>query len=378
MTDSANQRTWNDNGEWRAAVADEIQPNQGVDMEYDSQAHWSDGWHVNEDMEDDRAHWSRLGLAGTEEDRSRGWGWQDGDHAWTGSHWVHYPSVPSVPLAIPPPVVAQLTAEAHPQSPSIAEPHPQSPSLQIPAGSSQSAVAARDEYYGLTFYDLAFFVRRRSLLSRHYKQHNYAMTWLREQCEAANATGLCLPAPKNTSAYIPYMTLHIDEQATEHSWNDSSVPWGWYWADMVAQLDNDSMRQLVLGDGRSDGGLTRCIFFQHDAYDHTRGHISTPKGRQPTGGRQPREWSFICVRDDDSYGSLVPHWSVPTVGFTDGPPGSARQLYGALSGSYDAPAPGLCHGINGQLSWGDYRQTHAAQHWMRFDENLKWDHGSSD
>ena len=91
--------------------------------------------------------------------------------------------------------------------------------------------------------------------------------------------------------------------------DDWNVPWSWH--EMVAQLDDASMRLVVCGPEGRSRGLVGCSFaVRPGSYDHKRSHMM-----RETTGRGPNVrlpiWDFVLHREDGSGIRLHPHWSRP-------------------------------------------------------------------
>jgi len=229
------------------------------------------------------------------------------------------------------------------------------------AYTSESAAAAWDEPAvaacdAPVVYDVAYFRRQRGLLTRPYNQHNQAMRWLRRQTALPNYEmhGIHFPPPGTMSAFVPAI---IHPERTQYSW-DHTQGYMWQWVDMVAQLDDDSMEKLVLGVDRRSRGLITCILFENALIDPLRASAGYPYWR---------EYSFVFVRDDGSYGSVVPKWSSTSAGYCSGPPGSWRP-------STKPTSPGRCGAMPPTMrpDWIFCGQQSHNKEALRFDANLKW------
>ena len=112
----------------------------------------------------------------------------------------------------------------------------------------------------------------------------------------------------------------------------------WNWQQMVAHLDDDSMRYVVEGPEGRSGGLLKCTLTRRPgSYDHKR-QVQTRHGeRLPV-------WDFVLWRADGSSVRMHPNWKgikvecaegdvqqqeAPTpdagLGMTDGP-GTFRRM----------------------------------------------------
>jgi hypothetical protein len=133
----------------------------------------------------------------------------------------------------------------------------------------------------------------------NYKQHNIALKYLRERAEARQEDVVALPFD-----FVQQDIAEITHDKGVHfHFSDTSFK-PWYWQEMVAQLDEPSMRFVVNGEdpGRSRG-LVSCKLEKSDRYDHKRAHAN------PGGRCMFKIWDFILVRDDGSKIALHPNYS---------------------------------------------------------------------
>ena len=191
------------------------------------------------------------------------------------------------------------------------------------AGTSAGDPAA-PQIYGLEYF------QNFNTWTSTYKQHNIALKWFRDSSERG---GLDRVTFSNTQPEEVSELVH--GEGTNYQFNED-VKNPWSWQEMVAQLDDASMRFVVEGcvekQNRSRG-LVSCCIRQTGKYDHKRHHAD--QGNQE---RMMKEWDFVLVRDDGSCLSLHPNYSntkmtckygfaeepdleVPTTGLggTDGP-----------------------------------------------------------
>jgi len=225
-----------------------------------------------------RAHRAQQGLAGSARGSADPFGSQ---------------SMPPMPKRAPPrpsPPMVPTSAVAVGPSPTM-----------VPT----SAVAAEIE--AAQKFDLEFFQNFKDWTGT-YKQHSAALKWFRDSLEAKGAIAMAF---SNTLAeQVPEI---VHEGGTNYSFN-MNIHKPWHWLEMVAQLDDESMRVVVEGsDNRSRGAeaqsrrpaLIACSIEQMDKYDHRRHHADMWKNVPD----MLKEWDFVVVRDDGTYCCLHPSWS---------------------------------------------------------------------
>ena len=83
----------------------------------------------------------------------------------------------------------------------------------------------------------------------------------------------------------------------------------WSWWEMVAHLDDESLRYVVQ-DGDRSRGLVGCeVRRRTGSYDHSR------QVKRPGQGPQLTKWDFVLKRSDGTAVRLHPEWStnkIPT------------------------------------------------------------------
>ncbi len=146
-----------------------------------------------------------------------------------------------------------------------------------------------------------------------YQQHNAALKWFRMECESHY--------PDNPQDAPPYVFSNVEAAqvaAINHGkgmgWDfdnqGARVPWNWL--EMVAQMDAESMRTLVQGEGGHARGLTGCEFSPRpNSYDHKRHHALGAGG----GTLKLPIWDFVLWRSDGTGIRLHPQWSTFKVEF---------------------------------------------------------------
>ena len=151
---------------------------------------------------------------------------------------------------------------------------------------------------------MAFFLSMESF-EGDFKQHSAALKFFREQCESdGRGEGVIL-----SNSHKAEVAAIIHPPGTEF-WFDHADMRVWSWWEMVAQMNEESIRYVV-EDGDSSRGLVGCEFRPRTgSYDHSR-HV------QPAYSVRARLrcWDFILRRSDGTAVRLHPEWSkdkIPT------------------------------------------------------------------
>jgi hypothetical protein len=147
--------------------------------------------------------------------------------------------------------------------------------------------------------DLAYFQNFREYTNT-YKHHNIALKWFRDSSERAGLSEMMF---SNTAVAE---VSQIDRPKGMQYQFDESIKHPWCWQEMVAQLDDESMRVVVEGPGDAANrsrGLTRCMIQQSDVYDHKR-HFAARDSNEHL-----KVWNFVLVRDDGTMVALHPNFS---------------------------------------------------------------------
>ena len=134
----------------------------------------------------------------------------------------------------------------------------------------------------------------------------------------------------------------------------------WSWLEMVAQLDDESMKVAVEGEQGRSRGLIGCeLLPRPGSYDHKRHHQLKMAGR-PERSKQLSVWDFVLRRDDGSALRLHPQWGTPKV-----------ETY-ALEG-HDPPVQPPVAGLGGSDGPGTYRhfKDQGTQMFLRFDASKR-------
>ena len=189
------------------------------------------------------------------------------------------------------------------QRPSKAPPPPPPPPPADAAAFGQgSAAAASSGGMPPRVFDIGFFREwpANNAYRDKYKQHNAALKYLR-QCFASTAVEI---VPLHLHNVQIARISHA--KGTAYSF-DKNVMLDWSWLEMVAQLDEDSMLEVV------GGGLVRCEFSRRpNSYDHAT-HFAMNAERNEHEGPQLRIWDFVLWREDGSGIRLHPQWTRPRI-----------------------------------------------------------------
>ena len=135
-----------------------------------------------------------------------------------------------------------------------------------------------------------------------YCQHSAALKYLRQMCENRGLEdGIVLSSSHKT------VVAAIVHPAGVKYWFVEEDKRVWSWWDMVAQMDEKSIKYVV-EDGDCSRGLVGCeVRRRTGSYDHSR-QVYTP-------GPQLTKWDFILKRSDGTAVRLHPEWStnkIPT------------------------------------------------------------------
>ena len=131
-----------------------------------------------------------------------------------------------------------------------------------------------------------------------YCQHSAALKWLRKMCEDREYhEGIVLSSSHKTA-----VAAIIHQRGTEYTFNYEDMRC-WYWWDMVAQMDEESIKYVVEG-GDSTRGLVGCeVRKRTGSYDHSRQVKRLGQGSRLT------KWDFVLKRSDGTAVRLHPEWS---------------------------------------------------------------------
>ena len=149
----------------------------------------------------------------------------------------------------------------------------------------------------------AEFFLRMAAFEGQYKQHSAALKYFRELCELdGRVDGLIL-----SNSHMAAVAA-ITHPKGERYWFDSQDMRGWSWWEMVAQMNEESIR-YVCEDGDSSRGLVGCECRPRaGSYDHSRQVQPAYSVRA-----QLRCWDFILRRSDGTAVRLHPEWKKTTI-----------------------------------------------------------------
>jgi len=158
-------------------------------------------------------------------------------------------------------------------TPPAASPEPTAEQVRTPshqaAVADTSAVPAPEQVW--TQHDEAAVFEqqhfRRLKLTCHWTDHNIALKWFRDSSERV---GLSVVIFSNTQAQQVPQIDHPKGMFYQFIPDGNSKPW--FWQEMVAQMDDESMRKVVQGLDNRSRGLTSCRLQETDKYDHVRHH----------------------------------------------------------------------------------------------------------
>ncbi len=185
-------------------------------------------------------------------DHHGGWGqrWSD-DGTWQAnrnrgrdtleSDWRDWSGHDRTASAAPAPAAPAPAAPA-PAAPAPAAPAPATPPISGNQEADSAVAATGIAEPSVELFDLAYFQNFREYTNT-YKHHNIALKWFRDSSERA---GLSEVMFSNTAvAEVP----QIDNPKGMQYQFDESIKHPWRWQEMVAQLDDESMRVVVEGPG---------------------------------------------------------------------------------------------------------------------------------
>ncbi len=172
-----------------------------------------------------------------------------------------------------------------------------SPAVAAPGVSSEAgAPQSRAQVYDLEYV-------RNLPLTTHYKEHNVALKFVREVCAREGNTFLWF---SNTDPF--YVAEIHHPKGTAFTFDETVRKKPWRWQDMVAQLDEASMRLVVEGGPVCSLGIIACALQQTQVYDHKRHHAEVQNGTAVAGTKH-FIWDFVLIRDDNTYTALHPNFA---------------------------------------------------------------------
>ena len=194
------------------------------------------------------------------------------------------------------------------------------------------------------FYDVAFFRTWKAHMGNgkyqgSYNQHNCALKYFRHllapnlvgppQAAAVAADGVDVQDPMELQPDFMQVATVIHEEKGPDFHFDFENTIAWCWLEMVAQLDEDSMFDVV-GDG-----LVKCQFGSRpNSYAHDAAHAHKKAGRDQPATTQ-RIYDFILCRADGTAVRLHPRWEQTKIEtyFVDGHTQEVQPPSSGLGGS---------------------------------------------
>lgn len=194
-------------------------------------------------------------------------------------------------------------------------------------------VAAADDVQQRRIFDLAYF-QNYGDITYGYKAHSAALKYFREQGELAGVTEIIF---SNTEVADVAQISH--PKGMQYKF-DESKRWYWRWQEMVALLDDKSMRLVV--EGPTDipaKGLVSCKIAETDVYDHKRHFAQAARSTAAAESasstavaesRMLKVWNFVLERDDGTTVNLHPNWADTKV----------QCSYGVIEKDHELPLTG--------------------------------------
>ena len=143
------------------------------------------------------------------------------------------------------------------------------------------------------------FSRLRGDIHRPHSQHNQALKYIRDACEAANPPIVSVDMKRNTTYWIPEL---VSQGGPDYTWQPNRW-WQWNWMDMLAQLGDDHLKAVVTGPNPNNEGIISCSLSMFDTHDHKRSDVMRQNGLDPP---PLYEWHFVVHRADGGWCSLRP------------------------------------------------------------------------
>ena len=277
-------------------------------------------WHGEWWQCDGRGGWKR------HEDGSGKWPWSGADGSRSGG------VVSDPPLGQQAGSSSIGAATGAPQAgPGPAPVGPQGPALVGPQAEPGPADWLDEHVAAGKVFDAAFFQNFKEFTG-YYKQHNVALKWFRGVQE--NLATPCDLLFSNTSCAA--VAAIIKGKGMAYDFDESSMT-NWHWFEMVAQLDNQSIADVVNGPDNRSGGLKECwLSLRPGPYDHKRLVPLKMEGRRQEH-EQLRVWDFLLVREDDSAIRLHPQWSRTIVDALAGKGHEVTQIPSTGLGGSEGP-----------------------------------------
>ena len=162
---------------------------------------------------------------------------------------------------------------------------------------------ANDGEPGAKVFDLEYFRSLRPFTAA-CSQHNGALKFFRSREEWVDDPFQSPSLEFHASAPTAVAVINHPKGM---AWTFTGEWRQWSWHEMIAQLDDDSMKKVVTGfEGRS-GGLVGCSFaIRPGSYDHKR-HNMLIKTATNSEQKLPI-WDFVVHREDGAGIRLHPQW----------------------------------------------------------------------
>ena len=156
---------------------------------------------------------------------------------------------------------------------------------------------------GVQVFDLVYFRSWRPFTG-DCSQHNVALKFFRSQQALVNDP---FQSPSLELYAFEPTAVAVINHPKGMAWTFTGEWRQWSWHEMIAQLDDDSMKKVVTGlEGRS-GGLVGCSFaIRPGSYDHKR-HNMLIKTATNSEQKLPI-WDFVVHREDGTRIRLHPQW----------------------------------------------------------------------
>ena len=139
------------------------------------------------------------------------------------------------------------------------------------------------------------------------------------------------------------------------------MPLNWLWQELIAQLDDESMKIVVEGENRTSHGVIGCsIMVRPNSYDHTMAVQESAEAQQNREDTL-QVYDFIITRWDGSKIRLHPQRIKPDVETFSGEGPTNKFLY-----------PKMGHGKSDGPGTAQHFVKTQAQRKLKFDTNKGW------
>jgi hypothetical protein len=144
-------------------------------------------------------------------------------------------------------------------------------------------------------------------ITRGYKQHNIALKWFRDISERAGLSSHTFS--NRVPAHVPNCVHEPKSPLYHFEGMETGGPW--FWKEMVAQLNEDSLRKVFEGlvtdvpQSRNSRGIVGCKIEKTNKYDHKRHHANVPQSR---AAPMLMVWDFVLMRSDGTKIYLHPNY----------------------------------------------------------------------